>query len=46
MSMILLEPAYKITQSKPGDQAADHLSNAVSREKWNSKVTLALVWPK
>jgi hypothetical protein len=30
--MILLIPAYKITQSKPGDQAADHLSNPVSRE--------------
>ena len=44
--MILLKPANKITHAKVGDQAADHLSNAVSREKWNSKVTLALVWPK
>jgi hypothetical protein len=31
--MILLIPAYKITQSKPGDQAADHLSNPVFRER-------------
>ena len=30
--MILLIPAYKIAQSKPGDQAADHLSNPVLRE--------------
>ena len=28
--MILLEPANKITHANVGDQAADHLSNAVS----------------
>ena len=33
MSMILLEPAYKITQCKAGDQAADHLSNAVWEQR-------------
>jgi hypothetical protein len=32
MSMILLEPAFKITQCKAGDQAADHLSNTVFGE--------------
>ena len=30
--MILLEPANKITHANVGDQAADHLSNPVSRE--------------
>jgi hypothetical protein len=29
MSMILLEPANKITHANVGDQAADHLSNPV-----------------
>ena len=29
MSMILLEPANKITHANVGDQAADHLSNTV-----------------
>jgi hypothetical protein len=32
MSMILLEPANKITHAKVGDQAADHLSNPVFKE--------------
>jgi len=46
MSMILLEPANKITHANVGDQAADHLSNPDFREVqigvWSSIGALAI----